>query len=108
MFVIAFFILLVVCCYRKKIMLGSNIMKAAAAFVLTQTLLFLLPLLLFIITLIFSTYCIALGVAFYSLGQPVDNLRDAYPFQHYHLTLAVKWLIGLLVFYFIWGLMFII
>lgn len=107
-FVVALFILLVVCCYRKKIMLGSNIMKAAAAFVLTQTFLFLLPLLLFVTTLIFTAYCIALAAAFYSLGHPVDNIRGAYPFQHYYITTPVKMLIGLLAFYFVWGLFFII
>lgn len=108
MFVVAFLILLLVCCYRRKIILGSNIMKAAAAFVLTQTFLFLLPLLLFIMTLIFTVYCIALGIAFYSLGQPVENFRGAYPFQHYYLTKEVRLLIALLVFYFVWGLFLII
>jgi hypothetical protein len=107
-FVVAFMILLAVCCYRSKIMLGTNIMKAAAAFVMTQNFLFLLPLLLFVMTLLFTAYCIALAVAFYSLGKPVPNLRGVYPFQHYYLTIYVKMLIGVHVLYFIWGLFFII
>jgi hypothetical protein len=108
MFVLASIILLAMCCYRNKIMLGDKIMKATASFVMSQTFLLLLPLILLVVTLLFTAYCIALSAAFYSLGEPIPSPRGAYPFQHFHLTKNVKILLGVHILYYLWGLFFII
>lgn len=105
-FFIAFLTVLMACCYRRKITLGANIMKASSAFVSSEPWLYLLPVILFILTLIFTTFCIAVSLSVYSLSRPTPNSRTAYPFQHYYLPVHLKMLIGVLVVYFIWGLFF--
>lgn len=81
-------------------------MKASSAFVTNEPWLYLLPVVLFIFTLVFATFCIAVSLSLYSLSQPTPNSRTALPFQHYYLPIPLKLLVGVLVIYFIWGLFF--
>lgn len=107
-FFLTLVILLIVCCYRRKIMLGINIMRATSAFVNSLPFIILLPVVLFLFTAIFTAFCLLLLLSYYSLGEPTTGVIELSPFQRYHLDWYVKALIGLLGFYFIWGLGFIV
>lgn len=59
------------CCYRKRIRLASIIVQASARFVKENCTISFLPLVLFLILLVYLTLWILQALGFYSMGTPV-------------------------------------
>ena len=106
-FLLAFLILLLLCCFKKRIRLATSIIKVAANFVASHCMIILLPLGLFLITILFVAVWILQAFGFYSLGTPYTAPHQ-YPFAHFQLSVWVKILFGFHVLYLIWTLMFLI
>lgn len=70
-FLLAILIIVLLCCFRKRIALAASIVKVAANFVSGNLGVVVLPLLLFVITLLFLTLWVFQALGFYALGPPV-------------------------------------
>ena len=84
-FLFAFLILLLLCCFKKRISLATSIVKVAANFVQSHCLVVLLPVFLFIVTLVFLVLWVLQALGFYSLGTPYHT-KHQYPFAHFRIT----------------------
>lgn len=100
-------IILMACCFRKRLSLASSIVKVTANFVSSNCGIILLPLLLFVIMVLFIALWILEALGYYSLGTP-KTVEHQYPFQHFDVP---DWIVGVgvfHVFYLIWDLFFLI
>ena len=106
-FVLALLIIIMVCCFRKRLSLASSIVKVSANFVSSNCFIVILPILLFLVMILFIALWILEGLGYYSLGNPT-TVKHQYPFQHFEVP---NWIIGLgifHVFYLLWNLFFLI
>jgi hypothetical protein len=106
-FVFAVLILVLLCCFRKRIALATSIIKVAANFIASHCLIVLLPVLLFVVTLIFLTVWVLQTLGFYSLGVPYTTAHQ-YPFAHFQITAWIQVLFAFHIVYLLWTLMFLI
>ncbi len=106
-FLFAILLVVVACCLRRQISLASSIIKVASRFVTEHCMIVLLPLVLFFVTLAFTTLWVFQAFGFYSLGTATTT-KHQYPFQHFTVPTYVKVLFGFHVFYLIWGVMFFV
>ena len=106
-FLFAFLLLLLLCCFRRRIALATSIVKVAANFVSNNCGVVLLPIFLFVVTLLFIALWVFQALGFYSLGTPYTSYHQ-YPFAHFRLSFWIYILFAVHVVYFLWTLMFLI
>ena len=106
-FLFAFLIVLLLCCFRKRISLATSIVKVAANFVSSHCLVVVLPVFLFIVTIVFLVLWTLQALGFYSLGTPYHT-KHQYPFAHFTVSGWVKALFAVHVIFLLWTLMFLI
>lgn len=95
------------CCLRKRLALASSIVKVSANFVSSNCGIIFLPLVLFVIMVLFIALWVLEALGYYSLGNP-KTVEHQYPFQHFDVP---NWIIAVGVFhifYLIWTLFFLI
>jgi hypothetical protein len=105
--ILAILVTIMVCCVRKRLSLASSIIKVSANFVSSNCGIVFLPLLLFVVMVIFIALWILEALGYYSLGEPT-TVEHQYPFQHFNVP---KWIaaVGVFhVFYLLWNLFFLI
>lgn len=106
-FILAILIIVMVCCVRKRLALASSIVKVSANFVSSNCGIVFLPLLLFVVMVLFIALWILEALGYYSLGNP-STAEHQYPFQHFDVP---NWILAVgvfHVFYLIWNLFFLI
>ena len=95
------------CCFRKRIKLASIVVKVSAKFVNENCGILFLPLILFVIMVIFLVLWILEALGYYSLGTPVHE-KEQLPFQHFETSGAIKALGLAHVFQLLWVLFFLV
>jgi len=78
-------VLILMCCLRKRLALASKIVEVSAVFVAKNCIIVFLPLLLFIVTLVFIALWVLEALGYYSLGKATSN-EHHYPYQNFELT----------------------
>jgi hypothetical protein len=106
-FLVALLIIVMMFCFRKRIALASSIVKVSAKFVAGNCGIVLVPVVLFIVMVLFIALWILEALGYYSLGEP-KNEPHQYPFQHFNVPTEILVLGGVHMFYLIWGIMFLI
>lgn len=106
-FVLAFIIVLIICCFKRRISLATSIVKVAANFVSKHCLIVLLPVVLFLVMVLFLAVWILQALGFYSLGPPYTAPHQ-YPFAHFHITPWIQALFGFHILFLLWTIMFLI
>lgn len=105
--ILAVLIVVMACCFRKRLALASSIVKVSANFVSSNCGIVFLPLLLFVVMVLFIALWILEALGYYSLGNP-STVEHQYPFQHFDVP---NWILGVgvfHVFYLLWTLFFLI
>lgn len=67
----------------------------------------MLPIVLFVILVIYLSLWVLQALGFYSLGTP-NTSQHQYPFQHFNTTDSIKLLFGFHIFHLVWVLLFFI
>jgi len=106
-FLFAFVIMLATICIRRRLSLAAAIVKVASNFVSKNFYIVLLPMLLFVVTLIYLAFWVLQALGFYSLGTPT-KAEHQYPFQHFKVTASIEILFVFHIFSLIWVLLFFI
>lgn len=106
-FVLAAAILIFFCCFRSRISLASKIIELSAAFATKNCYIVLIPLVLFLVTLLFLTLWLLEAFGYYSLGTP-SHYEHSYPYQHFELSKSIYALGALHIFYLLWVIFFLI
>jgi hypothetical protein len=104
---LAVLITIMVCCVRKRLSLASSIIKVSATFVTANCSIVFLPILLFVIMVLFVALWILEALGYYSLGTPT-NAEHKYPFQQFDVP---SWIVAVgifHIFYLLWNLVFFI
>ena len=100
-------IIVLFCCFRQRISLASSIIKVSARFVDGNLGVLVLPLILFIVMILFLAVWVLEALGYYSLGTPVTAPHQ-YPFQHFETTWTIKALGIVHVFFLFWVMFFLV
>lgn len=80
--ILAFLIIIAFCCFRKRIKLAATIVKVSSRFVEENCCISILPLILFVVMVIFLVLWILEALGYYSMGVPTHEPKTL-PFQHF-------------------------
>lgn len=100
-------ILIFFCCFKSRINLASKVIEVSAVFVAKNCYIVLIPLILFIVTLLFLALWILEALGYYSLGTPTHD-KHSYPYKHFELSKTLYGLLALHIFYVLWVVFFLI
>lgn len=106
-FFLAAAILVFFCCFKSRIDLASKIIEVSAVFVAKNCYIVLIPLIMFIVTLLFLALWVLEALGYYSLGTPTKN-KQSYPYQHFDMSKSIYALLALHIFYVLWVVFFLI
>ena len=104
---LAVIIAIAFCCYRRRIKLAATIVKVSARFVNENCAITFLPLILFIVMVIFLALWILEALGYYSMGEPVREEKQL-PFQHFKTTGTVQALGVIHIFQLFWAMFFLV
>ena len=105
--ILAALIVIGFCCYHRKIKLAATIVKVSARFVKENCTISFLPLILFLVMIIFMTIWILEALGYYSMGEPTYEEKQL-PFQHFETTTFVK-VVGIVhIFQLFWIIWFLV